>query len=81
MLRERLRAFPDVALGSRDYESAADCFNRCRAKGVQGSNTDFLLFAVAMRLRAAILTTDQDFERFGRILGVKLHAPRDGARI
>jgi predicted nucleic acid-binding protein len=75
-LRERLRAFPDVALEPNDYEEAAACFNRCRAKGVQGSNTDFLLCAVALRLDAGILTTDNDFDHYARILRIKLHPPR-----
>jgi predicted nucleic acid-binding protein len=77
-LRDRLRAFPDVALATKDYEDAATCFNRCRAKGLQGSNTDFLLCAVALRLNAAILTTDKDFEGFARVLQLKLHRPRAG---
>ena len=73
-LRGRLRAFPDVALSEADYEVAADCFNKCRSHGVQGSNTDFLLCAVALRLDAPIFTTDEDFPRFVRILRIKLHA-------
>ena len=77
-LRDRLRAFPDVTLDAYDYEEAAACFNRCRSKGVQGSNTDFLLCAVALRLGAAILTTDKDFDHYARILRIKLHAPRRG---
>jgi len=77
-LRDRLRAFPDVTLDAYDYEEAAACFNRCRSKGVHGSNTDFLLCAVALRLGAAILTTDKDFDHYARILRIKLHAPRRG---
>jgi predicted nucleic acid-binding protein len=80
-LRDRLRAFPDLPLEERDYEEAASSFNRCRSRGVQGSNTDFLLCAVALRLNAGILTTDQDFERFARILPIKLHAPRRGLSV
>jgi len=75
-LRDRLRAFPDMPLSEADYEEAANCFNRCRSRGVQGSNTDFLMCAVALRRSAAILTTDGDFPRFARILQVKLHQPR-----
>lgn len=75
-LREHLRAFPDAPLAEADYEEAASCFNRCRARGVQGSNTDFLLCAVALRNRAAILTTDKDFSRYARVLHVLLHEPR-----
>ena len=75
-LRERLRAFSDETLDETDYEEAATCFNRCRAKGLQGSNTDFLICAVSMRRKSAILTTDNDFAGFARVLGFELHAPR-----
>jgi predicted nucleic acid-binding protein len=75
-LRDRLRAFSDETLDETDYEEAATCFNRCRARGLQGSNTDFLICAVSMRRRLAILTTDKDFAGFAKVLGFELHAPR-----
>jgi predicted nucleic acid-binding protein len=75
-LREYLRAFPDVALESEDYEDAAAFFTRCRAKGVQGSNTDFLICAAAARRQFAILTTDSDFTHFAKLLPIQLHPPR-----
>lgn len=75
-LRDRLRAFEDVSLEEVDYEEAATCFNRCRAKGLQGSNTDFLLCAVSLRHDLAILTTDKDFKGFAKVLGFELHEPR-----
>jgi predicted nucleic acid-binding protein len=75
-LRDRLRAFSDETLDATDYEEAATCFNRCRAKGLQGSNTDFLICAVSMRRKFAILTTDKDFAGFAGVLGFELHAPR-----
>lgn len=75
-LRDSLRAFPDEPLQEDDYEEAAACFNRCRAKGVQGSNTDFLLCAVALRRNVAILTTDTDFDGFAKHLRIQLHRPR-----
>lgn len=75
-LRDRLRAFSDVALDEADYEEAATCFNRCRARGRQGSNTDFLLCAVSLRRDLSILTTDKDFTGFARVLGFALHEPR-----
>jgi predicted nucleic acid-binding protein len=75
-LREYLRAFPDVALDSEDYEEAAAFFTRCRAKGVQGSNTDFLICAAAARRQLAILTTDSDFTHFAKLLPIQLHRPR-----
>ena len=75
-LRDHLRAFPDLALGSEDYEEAATFFNRCRAKGVQGSNTDFLICAASARRRMGILTTDGDFANFAKLLPIHLHSPR-----
>jgi len=75
-LREHLRAFPDVALESEDYEEAAAFFNRCRAKGVQGSNTDFLICAAAARRQFGILTTDSDFTHLAKVLPIQLHPPR-----
>ena len=75
-LRRHLRAFPDIALEAEDYEEAASFFTRCRAKGVQGSNTDFLICAVAARRRFGILTADTDFLHFAKVLPIELHSPR-----
>ncbi len=76
-LRDRLRAFPDIALEPVDYEEAASCFNRCRGKGIQGSNTDFLICAVAIRHDLSIFTTDRDFTQFSAVLPIKLHEVRE----
>jgi len=75
-LREALRPFADIPLASDDYEEAAGFVNLCRAKGVQGSNTDFLICAAAARRRLGILTTDADFMHFAKLLPIRLHAPR-----
>ena len=40
---------------------------------MQGSNTDFLLCAVAERRGLPILTTDRDFVRFAEVLPIELH--------
>lgn len=76
LLREHLRAFPDVELDEADYEEAASAFNRCRGKGIQGSNTDFLICAAAFRRDLAIYTTDRDFEQYAKVLDLALHSPR-----
>jgi predicted nucleic acid-binding protein len=76
-LRDHLRAFADEPLGHEDYERAAEHFNTCRAAGVQGSNTDFLLCAVAERRAFPILTTDADFTRYAALVPVKLHPVED----
>ena len=75
-LREHLRAFPDLQLSPADYEQAAEFFNLCRSQGVQGSNTDFLLCAVAVNHNLAILTSDQYSQRFAEHLPIVLHPVR-----
>jgi predicted nucleic acid-binding protein len=73
-LREHLRAFPDTELTTDDYEEAAGFFNACRVKGIQGSNTDFLICAIAARNQFSIFTTDGDFVRFAEILPISLYS-------
>jgi predicted nucleic acid-binding protein len=73
-LRDHLRAFPDTETTTEDHEEAAGLYNRCREKGIQGSNTDFLICAVAIRYGAPILTTDEDFKRFAKLVPVPLYA-------
>lgn len=72
-LRDHLRAFPDTEITSADYEEAAAFYNRCREKGIQGSNTDFLICAVAVRNKFEIFTTDGDFTHFARVLPIVLY--------
>jgi predicted nucleic acid-binding protein len=40
----------------------------CRAKGVQGSNSDFLICAVAINHQLPVFTLDRDFEMYRRWL-------------
>jgi len=72
-LRNYLRAFDEPGVEIRDYEEAARMHNLCRARGIAGSAIDFLICAVAQRHDWHILTTDRDFERYGRVLGLKLY--------
>lgn len=74
-LRKHLERFPDLPIHSEDYVTAAQFFNLCRSEGVQGSNTDFLICAVAVRNRSSIFTTDKDFELFSEHLAIVLHKP------
>jgi predicted nucleic acid-binding protein len=75
-LKKRLDSFPDVPILTEDYISAASFFNVCRSKGLQGSNTDFLICAVAVRSKYTIFTTDGDFERFAQHIPIVLYKPR-----
>lgn len=76
LLRDRLRAFPDLPIATEDHELAAEYFAKARAAGIQGSNTDFLICALSSRHSLPILTADRDFENFARVLPIPLHAPR-----
>lgn len=73
VLAKRLAAFPDLPIISEDYVTAARLYNSCRSKGIQGSNTDFLICATAIRYQLAIFTTDSDFSLFSRHIPIALH--------
>lgn len=72
-LRDKLQPFPDLVLTEADYETAAQFFNQCRTKGIQGSNTDFLICAAAVRRNLPIFTCDKDFLAFRERTGVALY--------
>ena len=71
-LKSYLQGFSDLSLESADYELAAEFFNQCRRNGIQGSNTDFLICAVAHRRGYQILTEDGDFKNFQGFIPVNL---------
>jgi predicted nucleic acid-binding protein len=71
-LRTALQGFEDIALTQADYEKAAEFFNICRSKGVQGSNTDFLICAASSTRKLPILTNDQDFVMYAKYLPIQL---------
>ncbi|MFZ2633025.1 MAG: PIN domain-containing protein [Desulfosalsimonadaceae bacterium] len=72
-LKEKLSFFDNTPISDSDYESAAEFCNMCRKKGIQGSHTDFLICAVAVRLDVPIFTTDNDFSKYQRIIANKLY--------
>ncbi len=72
-LQKHLESFPDLPILTEDYVTAATFFNLCRSKRVQGSNTDFLICAVAVRNKFSIYTTDKDFKLFSKYIHVVLH--------
>jgi len=72
-LRKHLESFPDLLILTNDYVRAAKFFNLCRSKGIQGSNTDFLICAVAVRNKFSIFTADKDFELFSKHIKIILH--------
>jgi predicted nucleic acid-binding protein len=78
-LETHLAAFVDLPLTAEDYVTAAKFYNLCRAKGIQGSNTDFLICAVAVRHDLSVFTTDGDFPNFAKCLPIVLHEVRNSA--
>ncbi len=72
-LATHLDAFMDLPLTAEDYVTAAKFYNLCRAKGIQGSNTDFLICAVAVRHDLSVFTTDGDFPHFAKRLPIVLY--------
>lgn len=73
LLREKLSYFENEPVQDEDYIRAAEFHNTCRLNGIQGSHTDFLICACAVRLEASIYTKDNDFERFRRVLPITLY--------
>ena len=72
-LQEHLAAFPDIAIQPEDYITAARFFNLCRSKGIQGSNTDYLICAIAVHHQLEIFTSDNDFKNYEKVLPIKLY--------
>ena len=75
-VKSHLSAFTDLNLAEADYELAAEYFNLLRNKGIQGSNTDFLICAVSTNHRMPIFTLDKDFELFKKHIPIQLHKNR-----
>ena len=71
-LKDYLGAFPDTPLVAQDYELAAELFNTCRRRGIQGSSTDFLICSASIRRGFKILTIDGDFELFQAHIPISL---------
>lgn len=72
-LKEKLSYFENSPVLNGDYEKAAELCNHCRIKGIQGSQIDFLICAVAGRLDVPIFTTDNDFRRYQALVSIKLY--------
>ena len=71
-LRDILSAFDDFPITTKDYEKASEFYNICRSKGVQGSNTDFLICAVSSINRFPIFSSDKDFEIYSKHIPIIL---------
>ncbi len=71
-ISEILDGFPDLLAATADHTLAAEFFNKCRSKGVQGSPIDFLICAQAYRNGLSILSTDKDYSNYSNHLPIEL---------
>ena len=74
-LREYLRFYPNLPLDEENDESAAAYYNRLRQRGLQGTGTDLLICAAAIRRGLKLFTTDTDFRNYAKQIPLKLHQP------
>ena len=72
-LKNHLKAFPNIEITDSDYEKAAQYFNICQSKGIQGSHTGFLICAIANTQKMKIFTADKDFTHYSKHLPIKLY--------
>lgn len=70
----KLNAFDLLPIAETDYINAASQANICRSNGVQGSHTDFLIAAMAIKHHIPVLTTDNDFIHYQKHIPVLLYS-------
>ena len=71
-LKNKISVFEDFIIDTSDYELAAQLYNECRSKGIQGSHIDFLICAVAINNQMSIFTLDKDFENYKEIIPITI---------
>jgi predicted nucleic acid-binding protein len=71
-LKNKLSVFEDHPINTFDYELAAQFYNECRSKGIQGSHIDFLICAISINNHMSILTLDKDFENYQKYIPIRL---------
>jgi predicted nucleic acid-binding protein len=74
-LARHLDSFSDLPILTKDFIEAARYFNLCRSRGIQGSNTNFLICAVSVRNEIPIYTIDKDSDLFAKHIPIRLHKP------
>jgi len=73
-LNKKLQYLVNTPIVDDDYIQAAKFSNICRINGIQGSHIDYLICAVAYRVKAKIFTTDQDFVYYKKYIPIQLHS-------
>ena len=72
-IKDKMSFFSDYSIKTDDYEFAAECSNECRRNGIQGSHTDFLICAMAIKNGWEIFTTDADFFEYQKYISIKMY--------
>jgi predicted nucleic acid-binding protein len=72
-LKEKLDGFNNYVIQLDDYDRAAEYFNICKKHGIQGSLTDYLICAVAVKYNLEIFTDDNDFNYYKKHLPIRLY--------
>jgi predicted nucleic acid-binding protein len=72
-IKNKMSIFSDYNIQTGDYEFAAECSNECSRNGIQGSHTDFLICAVAIRNNWEIFTEDNDFFEYEKYIPIKIY--------
>ena len=69
----KLSGFNNYEVQLADHDLAAKYFNICLSNGILGSQTDYLICAIANKYNLEIFTEDKDFEHYKIHLPVKLY--------
>ena len=72
-IKDKMSLFSDCFIKTSDYEFAAECSNECRRNGIQGSHTDFLICAMAIKNCWEIFTEDGDFLEYEKYIPIKMY--------
>jgi len=72
-IKDKMSFFYDYSIITDDYEFAAECSNECRRNGIQGSHTNFLICAVAIKNGWEIFTEDADFFEYEKHIPIKIY--------
>jgi predicted nucleic acid-binding protein len=72
-IKNKISIFLDYDMQTSDYEFAAECSNECRRNGIQGSHTDFLICAAAIKNGWEIFTEDTDFLEYEKHIPIRLY--------
>jgi predicted nucleic acid-binding protein len=72
-IKNKMSVFSDYAVRTEDYEFEAECSNECRKNGIQGSHTDLLICAIAIKNDWEIFTEDTNFLRYEKYVPIKIY--------